>query len=109
MSIRQLTELKRDYIPWDRDFGRAAFARKFGCSVQQIDYWLSPPDQLERRRKWRSRKVAGLGPQLFPDLEDSAGHGQSVFLLSRRQPHQSAGPDVAMSARLGNPRTARIP
>lgn len=36
------------------------------------------------------KKVAGLGPQLFPDLEDSAGHPK-VFLLSRRQPLEVPG------------------
>lgn len=38
----------------------------------------------------RGRKVAGLGPQLFPDLEDSAGHPK-VFLLSHRQPLEVSG------------------
>lgn len=36
------------------------------------------------------KKVAGLGPQLFPDLEDSAGR-QVPFLLSRRQPLEVSG------------------
>jgi hypothetical protein len=51
--------------------------------------------------------MAGLGPQLFPGLEDSAGpRGVSAFASSAAN---SAGPDVAVSARLGDPRTDRIP
>jgi hypothetical protein len=56
MSIRQLTELRRDYVPNSREFGRRAFARKWDMSIGQIDYWLAPEDQRERRRKWRRAK-----------------------------------------------------
>lgn len=40
MSREQAEQLAREYIPWDRDFGRRAFARRFRTSVRSIDYWL---------------------------------------------------------------------
>lgn len=72
MSIRQLTELKRDYVPNSREFGRRAFARKFCCSISQIDYWLSSNEQLERRRKWRrlEKQIAALPVNLQKDPVD---------------------------------------
>lgn len=48
------------------------------------------------------RPILGrLGPQLFPGWEDST---QWSYLLAPEEARKSAGPDVPVSATLGNPR-----
>jgi hypothetical protein len=41
VSSAQAKQLAEEYVPWDRERGRRAFARKFCCSVSQFDYWLA--------------------------------------------------------------------
>lgn len=56
MTTTRLAELRRLYVPHCKEFGRAALAKKFCCSVGTVGYWLSSEEQRERRRKWRRRK-----------------------------------------------------
>ncbi len=53
------------------------------------------------------KEVAGLGPHLFPDLEDSAGP-MWVSAFASSAAIEMPGQMSPMSARLGDQRTVRI-
>jgi hypothetical protein len=54
VSSAQAKLLAAQYVPWDRELGRRAFARRFGVSISQIDYWLAKMGGLSPS-EWRSR------------------------------------------------------